>query len=49
MIVGAACASLSGIGANPALSTGLVLVATGVLAQASFWFAQRARNPVLQH
>jgi len=49
MIVGAACASLSGIGANPALSAGLVLVATGVLAQASFWFAQRARNPVLQH
>jgi MFS transporter, DHA1 family, multidrug resistance protein len=48
MAVGAACAGLSGIGGNPALSAGLVLLAAGVMAQMAFWFAQRARMPLLQ-
>jgi DHA1 family bicyclomycin/chloramphenicol resistance-like MFS transporter len=48
MAVGAACAGLSGIGGNPALSAGLVLLAAGVMAQLAFWYAQRERTPLLQ-
>jgi len=49
MSIGAACAALSGVGGNPALSAGLVLLAAGILAQSCFWFAQRARIPILQY
>lgn len=46
MVIGALCASLSGIGANHALSTAIVLLAAGVIAQSSFWIAQRGtRQP----
>jgi MFS transporter, DHA1 family, multidrug resistance protein len=48
MAVGAACAGLSGLGGNPALSAGLGLLAAGVMAQLAFWFAQRTRTPLLQ-
>jgi DHA1 family bicyclomycin/chloramphenicol resistance-like MFS transporter len=40
MSIGAACTSLAGIGGNPALAAGIVLLAAGVLAQLSFWAAQ---------
>lgn len=44
MAIGAACATLSGIGTNPALAAGLVLVGAGLAAQLSFWIAQ-AQSP----
>jgi DHA1 family bicyclomycin/chloramphenicol resistance-like MFS transporter len=43
MGVGAVCAFLGSIGENPALAAGTVLLAAGLLAQLSFWTAQRAR------
>jgi DHA1 family bicyclomycin/chloramphenicol resistance-like MFS transporter len=49
MSIGAACAALSGIGNNASLAAGVVLLSAGVLAQLSFRFAQRARNPVPQY
>jgi DHA1 family bicyclomycin/chloramphenicol resistance-like MFS transporter len=42
MGIGAVCTSLAGIGDNPALATGIVLLSAGLLAQLSFWTARRA-------
>jgi len=44
MAVGALCTALAGIGANPALSTALVLAGAGIVAQASFWIAVGRRG-----
>lgn len=41
MSIGAVCAALSGVGGNPALAVAIVLLSAGILAQVSFWFAQR--------
>jgi DHA1 family bicyclomycin/chloramphenicol resistance-like MFS transporter len=43
MVVGAALVALAGLGGDPALASGTVLVLSGLVAQASFWLA--ARNP----
>jgi DHA1 family bicyclomycin/chloramphenicol resistance-like MFS transporter len=43
MAIGAVCASSGSIGGNPALATGLVLLAAGILAQLFFWTAQHTR------
>jgi DHA1 family bicyclomycin/chloramphenicol resistance-like MFS transporter len=40
MGIGAVCASLGGVGGNPALAAGAVLVGAGLLAQLSFWVAR---------
>ncbi|MBN9082699.1 MAG: Bcr/CflA family drug resistance efflux transporter [Rhizobiales bacterium 62-17] len=40
MSIGAICAALSGVGGNPALAVGIVLLSAGLLAQLSFWLAQ---------
>lgn len=42
MSIGAICAALSGIGGNPALAAGIVLVTAGVSAQLAFWMARSA-------
>ena len=44
MAVGALCTALAGIGRNPALSTALVLVGAGIVAQISFWIALGLRG-----
>jgi len=44
MAVGAVSAALASIGNNPALASAIVLTAAGVVAQASFWVAIRARR-----
>jgi MFS transporter, DHA1 family, multidrug resistance protein len=41
MAVGAALVALAGFGANPALASALVLLASGLVAQASFWIARK--------
>ncbi len=41
MAVGALCSALVGLGDDPALATGIVLAAAGVIAQFSFWVALR--------
>jgi DHA1 family bicyclomycin/chloramphenicol resistance-like MFS transporter len=46
MAVGAALVALAGFGANPALASAAVLLAAGVVAQASFWVA-RSGSPAL--
>ena len=43
MTIGALCAGLSSIGPDPALAVALVLTMAGLVAQASFWLAGRAR------
>ena len=43
MVVGAICTALAGIGGDPALAASLVLAASGVVAQVSFWIALRQR------
>jgi DHA1 family bicyclomycin/chloramphenicol resistance-like MFS transporter len=43
MGVGAICTALTGFGGNPALSTAVVLVIAGAIAQTSFWIAVRYR------
>ncbi len=43
MAVGAVCAMMGGIGGNPAVAVGVVLLAAGLLAQFSFWFALGGR------
>jgi MFS transporter, DHA1 family, multidrug resistance protein len=43
MAIGAVCTSVAGIGGNPALATGIVLLVAGMLAQAFFWIAQHTR------
>lgn len=40
MAIGAVCAALAGVGHNPALAVGSILLTAGVLAQAAFWFAR---------
>jgi hypothetical protein len=40
MAVGAALVALAGLGANPALASAAVLLASGGVAQASFWAAR---------
>lgn len=44
MAVGALCTALAGIGSDPALAAALVLAGSGVIAQAAFWMAGRARR-----
>lgn len=44
MAVGALCTALAGVGADPALSTALVLAGSGCLAQLCFWIARRRRR-----
>jgi MFS transporter, DHA1 family, multidrug resistance protein len=46
MAVGAALVALAGFGANPALASAAVLLAAGVVAQASFWVARNG-SPAL--
>ena len=41
MTVGAALTALAGLGRDPALAAGVVLVLAGIVAQASFWIAIR--------
>lgn len=41
MAVGALCTALVGLGADPALSAGLVLAGAGIVGQAAFWMASR--------
>ena len=43
MAIGAACTALGGLGGNPMLAASSVLLGAGVLAQLSFWLANRAR------
>src|SRR6185295_17271780 len=43
MGVGAICTALVGLGSNPALTAATILVAAGVIGQASFWIALRYR------
>ena len=45
MGVGAICTALVGVGANPALTTAVILVGAGVVGQIAFWFALRRRQP----
>lgn len=42
MDVGAVCTAITGLGTNPALTAAIVLVAAGLIAQASFWVALRS-------
>jgi len=44
MAVGALCTALAGMGRNPALASALVLAASGLVAQLSFWIALRRRH-----
>ena len=46
MAVGAALVALAGLGANPAFASAAVLLAAGVVAQASFWVARNG-SPAL--
>jgi hypothetical protein len=39
-LIGAALVTLAGLGANPTLASAAVLLAAGVVAQASFWMAR---------
>ncbi|WP_119255033.1 multidrug effflux MFS transporter [Shinella zoogloeoides] len=43
MAIGAACTALGGLGGNPMLAAGSVLFGAGIVAQISFWLANRAR------
>jgi len=43
MAIGAACTALGGLGGNPMLAAGAVLLGAGLLAQACFWLAGRGR------
>ncbi|WIM13701.1 MFS transporter [Enhydrobacter sp.] len=45
MGVGAVCTAIMSFGDNPALTSSIVLVAAGLIAQASFWIAVRFRDP----
>ena len=48
MAVGAALVALAGLGQNPALASAVVLVAAGIVAQASFWVARRQTSAVVE-
>ena len=41
MIVGAICTACAGIGSNPSLTVGVILLAAALVAQLCFWLAQR--------
>jgi DHA1 family bicyclomycin/chloramphenicol resistance-like MFS transporter len=43
MATGAICTSLAGLGPDPALAAAIILAASGVIAQVSFWIAGRQR------
>lgn len=43
MAIGAACTALGGLGGNPMLAAGSVLLGAGILAQVSFWLAGRSQ------
>jgi DHA1 family bicyclomycin/chloramphenicol resistance-like MFS transporter len=45
MGVGAICTAIMSLGNNPALTSAIVLVAAGLVAQASFWIAVRFHQP----
>ena len=45
MAVGAALVALAGLGANPAFASAAVLLAAGIVAQASFWMARSQDAP----
>ena len=45
MGVGAVCTATMSLGSNPALTSAIVLVAAGLIAQASFWIAVCFRDP----
>ena len=47
MAVGAALVALAGLGANPAFASAAVLLAAGVVAQASFWVARNHSGTTL--
>ena len=49
MAVGATLVALAGLGANPALASASVLLASGVVAQASFWMARNRSGPLIEH
>jgi MFS transporter, DHA1 family, multidrug resistance protein len=48
MAVGAALVALAGLGANPALASAVVLVAAGLVAQASFWIARSQTSALVE-
>ena len=48
MAVGAALVALVGLGANPGLASAAVLLASGLLAQASFWVARNQSAALIQ-
>jgi DHA1 family bicyclomycin/chloramphenicol resistance-like MFS transporter len=48
MAVGAALVALAGLGQNPALASAVVLVAAGVVAQASFWVARSQTSALVE-
>jgi MFS transporter, DHA1 family, multidrug resistance protein len=48
MAVGAALVALAGFGANPALASAAVLLAAGVVAQASFWVARHGSSALVK-
>lgn len=48
MAIGAICTSLVGIGGSPALAAAVVLCAAGIIGQALFWMALRARSRTIE-
>jgi DHA1 family bicyclomycin/chloramphenicol resistance-like MFS transporter len=48
MAVGAALVALAGLGANPAFASAVVLLAAGVVAQASFWLARKQSGALVE-
>ena len=47
MAVGAICSALVGLGSDPGLAAGLVLVVAGIIGQGAFWLAARGPAPLL--
>jgi MFS transporter, DHA1 family, multidrug resistance protein len=48
MAVGAALVALAGWGSNPAFASAAVLLAAGIVAQASFWIARNRSAEAVQ-
>ena len=44
MVVGAICTACAGIGRNPSLTVGIILLTAGLVAQLCFWLARRRRD-----
>ena len=44
MVVGAICTACAGIGRNPSLTVGIILLTAGLVAQLCFWLARRGRE-----